>query len=166
MTMQVRLPGLATAAVCAAAACACASFLSAYFGAAWSGMAAFLCCLLLFLSAVMLRPTRGETVACALSGGVFGVMHTLGYSYDTIDSYGLILKNAGTLRTGLLCMAALAAVAFCVCLMLVRLLDALRQICARAEARGTGPKGSGFSGSALRSSSWAPCRTCCCTGLA
>ena len=132
MTMQVKLPGLPAAALCTVAACACASFLSAYFGAAWSGMAAFLCCLLLFLSAVMLRPTRGETVACALSGGVFGVMHTLGYSYDTIDSYGLILKNAGTMLTGALCMAALAAAAFCVCLLLVRLLDALRQICARS----------------------------------
>ena len=128
MTMQVKLPKLSAAALCTAAACACASFLSAYFGAAWSGMASFLCCLLLFLSAVMLRPTRSETVACALSGGVFGVMHTLGYSYDAIDSYGLVLKNDVTLRTGALCMAALAAVAFCVCLLLVRLLDFLRQV--------------------------------------
>ena len=132
MTMQVKLPGLPAGALCAVAACACASFLSAYFGAAWSGMASFLCCLLLFLSAVMLRPTRGEAIACAVSGGVFSVMNTLGYSYDTIDSYGLILKNAGTMLTGALCMAALAAAAFCVCLLLVRLLDALHRVCVRS----------------------------------
>ena len=130
--MTLKLPRLSTGALCAAAACACASFMGAYFGAAWGGTPSFLCCLLLFLSAAALRPTKGEALACALCGGVFGVMHTLGYSYDTIDSYGLILKNAGTLRTGALCMAALAAVAFCVCLLLLRLLDALRQICARS----------------------------------
>lgn len=119
-------------ALCAAAACACASWLSAYFGAPWSGAASYLCCLLLFLSAVMLRPTRGEAIACGLAGGVFGVMHTLGYSYDTINSYGLILKNTKTLLCGALCMLALGLVAFCVCLLLVRLLDHLRRVCARS----------------------------------
>ena len=130
--MTLKLPGLSVSALCAAAACACASWLGAYFGAAWGGMASFLCCLLLFLFTAMLRPTKGEAITCTLSGGVFGVMHTLGYSYDTIDSYGLILKNARTMCAGALCMLALAAVAGCVCLLFVRLLDGLRQRCARS----------------------------------
>lgn len=116
---------------CAVAACACASFMGVYFGAAWSGMASFLCCLLLFLCAALLRPAKREAVFCAVLGGVFGVMYTLGYSYDTMDSYVLVLKNPGTMVRGALCMVSLGAVAFCVCLLLARLLDALRHACAR-----------------------------------
>lgn len=127
--MNVKRPVLA--ALCVPAACACAAALSAYFGAAWSGMASFLCCLLLLLAAAALRPTRREAAVCAVFGGAFGVMYTLGYSYDTVDSYALVLRNAGTMARGAMCMAAMAVVAFCVCLLLVRLMDALRPVCAR-----------------------------------
>ena len=132
MTIQLRLPGAGAMAALAAAACACASFMGAYFGAAWGGMTGFLACFLLFVLAWGLRPTRAESIACGLSGGVFAMMHTLGYSYDTIDSYGLILKNTKTLLTGALCMLALALVAACACLAIVRALDHLRVACARA----------------------------------
>ncbi|MBE5799087.1 MAG: hypothetical protein E7321_03965 [Clostridiales bacterium] len=131
MTIKLKLPGAKAVFGCAAAACACASWMGAYFGAAWGSMAAFLCCCLLFVLALGLRPTRSEMIACGLSGCVFSVMHTLGYSYDTIDSYGLILKSSKTMLCGALCMLALALVAACVCLLLIRALDHLRAVCAR-----------------------------------
>lgn len=132
MTIQMKLPGLGVMAGCAAAACACAGFMGAYFGAAWGSMTGFLACFLLFLLALGLRPTKKEIIACGLSGCVFSVMHTLGYSYDTIDSYGLILKSAKTMLSGALCMVSLALAAACVCLALIRVLDYLRAACARA----------------------------------
>ncbi|MBQ8617906.1 MAG: hypothetical protein IJ418_10430 [Clostridia bacterium] len=131
MTIKLRLPGAAALAGCAAAACACASWMGAYFGQAWGSMAGFLSCLLLFVSALALRPQKGEAIACGLAGCVFSVMHTLGYSYDAIDSYGLILSSAKTLATAALCVIALAFVAACVCFLIVRLLDHLRASCAR-----------------------------------
>ncbi len=131
MTINVKLPGAGAIAASAVAACACAGLMGAYFGAAWGSMTGFLCCMLLFVLALGLRPTRGEAIACGLSGAAFGVMHTLGYSYDTIDSYGLILKSSKTLLDGVLCMLSLALVAACVCLLAVRELDYLRAVCAR-----------------------------------
>ena len=100
MTINVKLPRPGAAALCVLAACACAANMGAYFGAAWGGMLSFLCCLLLLLLALLLRPKAKEAIACGLSGGVFSLMHTLGYSYDTIDSYGLILKSTATLLRG------------------------------------------------------------------
>ena len=138
MTIELKLPRVRAVFGCGVLACACASWMGAYFGAAWGSMAAFLCCLLLFLGALVLRPTKGEAMACGLCGGVFGAMHTLGYSYDTMDSYGLILKSTKTLLTGALCMLALSLVAACVCLMIVRLLDHLRAVCAREGAGDAG----------------------------
>lgn len=131
MNNQLRLPRPGVSAVLAAAACVCASWIRQYFGADAGSMALALCCLLLMLCAAALRPTRKEAAACAVTGAAFGVMHTLGYSYDTMDSYGLILKNAGTLVGGMLCMIALSAMAFCVCLILVRVLDAMKNACMR-----------------------------------
>ena len=133
MNNQLRLLRPRTAAFLVGAACVCSACLKAYFGAEWGGMASFLCCLLLFFCAAALRPERKEAAACLLSGGVFGVMHTLGYSYDAVDSYGLILKNTRTLTTGVLCMLSLSMVACCVCLILVRLLDHLSKHCADDE---------------------------------
>lgn len=130
--MTIHLPGLRAVFACMAISCAMGSSLTAYFGAAWGGMAAFLCCALLLLAACALRPTRGEAIACALSGAVFGAMHTIGYSYDSIDSYGLILKNGRTLVLGALAALSLAVLAACVCLVLVRLIDRMRAVCARA----------------------------------
>lgn len=129
--MTMKLPGLGAAFACAAAGCAMSASLAAYFGAAWGGMAAFLCCTLLLFAACALRPARGEAIACGLCGAVFGAMHALGYSYDSIDSYGLILKNSRTLVTGLLAMISLAVFAACVCLVLIRMIDRMRMSCAR-----------------------------------
>ena len=126
MNNQLRLPRPGVSAALAAAACACAAWIRQYFGADAGSMALALCCLLLMLCAAALRPTRKEAAACAVTGAAFGIMHTLGYSYDTMDSYGLILKNMGTLIGGVLCMIALSATAFCVCLILVRVLDAMK----------------------------------------
>lgn len=140
MTIKLRLPGAAALLGCAAAACACASFMGAYFGQAWGSMPGFLSCLLLFASALALSPQKGEVVACGLAGCVFSVMHTLGYSYDTMDSYGLILSSAKTLVTAALCMLALALTAACVCLLIVRLLDHLRAVCAREGDADTGER--------------------------
>lgn len=138
MTIQLKLPGMGTLFACALAACASAAWMGAYFGAAGSPMLGFIACLLLYVLALSMRPTRGEKIACGLSGGVFSVMHTLGYSYDTVDSYGLIVKSAETIVSGALCMLALALTAACVCLLIIRLLDHLRMICVRtgeADAR-------------------------------
>ena len=130
--MTIKLPGLRAVFACAAASCAMASALTAYFGAAWGGMAAFISCLLLLLAACALRPTRGEAAACGLLGAAFGVMHTVGYSYDTINSYGLILKNMKTLLIGGLCMLSLSVLAACVCLVIIRLMDRMKNACSRA----------------------------------
>ncbi len=127
----VQLPGPWACSLCAAAACACSAWLGGYFGAAWGGMASFLCCLLLFVFALSLRPQRNEGIACGLVGGAFGVLHTLGYSYDTLNSYGLVLKSMKTLVSGALCMFSLALVAACACLILVRALDRLKTLGAR-----------------------------------
>lgn len=132
MTIKLKLPGALAMLGCAAAACACASLMGAYFGAAWGSMTGFLACFLLFSLALILRPVKKEILACGLSGCVFSAMHTLGYSYDTINSYGLILKSTKTMLSGALCMLALALTAACVCLALVRLLDHLREVCARS----------------------------------
>lgn len=140
MNGEKRRSGAGTALGCAGAACVCAYWMGVYFGTAWGSMTGFLACMLLFLLALRLRPTRAETVACLFSGGVFSVMHTLGYSYDTINSYGLILKNTKTLFSGALCMAALALTASCVCLVLVRLLDHLRTTCRRTESADAGER--------------------------
>ena len=140
MTIKLKLPGVPAMLGCAAAACACASWMGAYFGEAWGSMAGFLACALLFVSALMLRPTRSESIACGLGGCVFSVMHTLGYSYDMLDSYGLILKSMKTLVTGALCMLALALTGACVCLLIVRLLDHLRVVCARSGDADSGER--------------------------
>lgn len=131
MNDQLQLPRMRTTAILTVAACACASWLGGYFGAEWNTMVSYMCCLLLMLCAAALRPTKRETTACAMVGTAFGVMYTLGYSYDTMDSYGLVLKNIGTLFSAGLCIIALSAVAFCVSLILVRVLDALKTACAR-----------------------------------
>ncbi len=131
---DIRLPGARGIVLCLAAALVCSAGLQGYFGAAFGGMMTFVGLMMVFLSALSLRPTRAEIAACLLMGGVFGVMHTLGFSYDAIDSYGMILKNMRTLLSGALAMASLALLAACVCLMLVRGMDALRNSLARRGA--------------------------------
>ncbi len=118
---------LRTLSVCALCACICSAGLYQYLGPAWGSMAAFFCCFLLFCVCAALRPQKGEVISCLLMGGVFGSMHTIGHSYDTLNSYGLIMRNMKTLLSGAYCMVSLALVAACVCLLLIRLMDLLRK---------------------------------------
>ena len=127
------VPRLRVLTLCALGASACSYCLGGYFGAAWGGMAAFFCCFLLFACAFALRPDKSEAIACILMGGVFGVMHTLGYSYDTLDSYRMIMKSMKTMVSGALCILALSLVAGCVCLLLIRLLNRLHSMALRKE---------------------------------
>jgi len=71
---MISIPRLREFALCALCASACSAFLGGYFGAAWGGMAAFFCCLLLFVSAVMLRPAPRELLAGALLGVLIGTL--------------------------------------------------------------------------------------------
>lgn len=128
---MISTPRLREIVLCIIAACACCMFLSGYFGDVWRAMSGLLCCALLFLSAVMLRPSKREKIACLLPGGAFGVMYTVGYSYDNLNSYGLLMKNGRTFSGALMCMLALALVAACVCLLAIRLMNRLRDVVRR-----------------------------------
>ena len=124
--MILQLPRLRVIAACGVAACACASALGAYFGADCGGGLAFIGCWLLFVSALSLHPGRAQWIAAAALSALFAAMRTLGASYDAIDSYGLILKNARTLVTASLAMGALFAVALCCILLALALLERVR----------------------------------------
>ena len=130
---MISIPRLRVLLVCALGASACSFGLNRYFGAGWGGMAAFLCCFLLFVICAALQPGKRDTAACLLMGGAFGVMHTIGYSYDTLNSYGMIMRNMETFFSGVYGMAALTLVAGCVCFLLVRLMDVLRDSLIRRE---------------------------------
>ena len=129
---MLQFPRLRTAALLGVAAIACSSWLGAYFGAAYSTTAVLLACWFLFLGATMVMPRAREAALCALLGAFFAAMRTLGYSYDQLDSYGMVLKSAQTLVTGSLACIALFAATFCACVLLLRLLERLRR-CARRQ---------------------------------
>ena len=124
--MILQLPRLRVIALCGAAACACASWLGAYFGEAYGGAAAFIGCWLLFVAALSLRPARREVLGGAVLAAIFAAMRTLGVSYDSIDSYGMIFKNTRTLVTAFLAMVSLLAVALCCILLAFTLLARVR----------------------------------------
>ena len=132
--MILQLPRLRVIAACGVAACACASALCAYFGADCGGGLAFIGCWLLFVSALSLHPGRAQFIAAAALSALFAAMRTLGASYDAIDSYGLILKNARTLVTASLAMGALFAVALCCVLLALALLERVRLRAAGGQA--------------------------------
>lgn len=132
--MILQLPRLRVIAACGVAACACASALGAYFGADCGGGLAFIGCWLLFVSALSLHPGRAQFIAAAALSALFAAMRTLGASYDAIDSYGLILKNARTLVTASLAMGALFAVALCCILLALALLERVRLRAAGGQA--------------------------------
>lgn len=129
---MLQFPRLRTAALLGIAAIACSSWLGAYFGAAYGTTAVLLAFWFLFVGAAMARPRAREAALCALLSAFFAAMRTLGYSYDQIDSYGMVLKSTQTLLRGALACAALFAAASCACLLLLRLLGRLRR-CARRQ---------------------------------
>ena len=127
--MTIQLPRLRFLAPLFAASVFCAAALGGYFP--FGGASVLLACFLLFLLAASVRPTRREWGMAAIPAALFAFFRTVGYSYDTTDSYGLLLKNAKTLLSGALAMAALFAGALCAVVLLFRLLGALRE---RAQA--------------------------------
>ena len=127
--MTIQLPRLRFLAPLFAASVFCAAALGGYFP--FGGASVLLACFLLFLLAASVRPTRREWGMAAIPAALFAFFRTVGYSYDTTDSYGLLLKSAKTLLSGALAMAALFAGALCAVVLLFRLLGALRE---RAQA--------------------------------
>ena len=105
------LPRLRAVPLCFFAAVASATAMGAYFG--MQGTAALIACLLLYWGALALRPSRREAALCALLGAAFSLSRVLGLSYDTMDSYGLIMRSAGTLVAALLAFLSLAHPAAC-----------------------------------------------------
>ena len=53
------------------------------------------------------------SLVCALLGAAFSLSRVLGFSYDAMDSYGLIMRSAGTLAAALLAFLSLAAMSAC-----------------------------------------------------
>lgn len=131
--MNLTFPHLRAVAVSGVAACACAAWLEAYYGASFFGTAVMVSCWLLFLFAWMIHPSRREIIASALPGTLFSIMRVMGFSYDTVDSYGLILKNAQTLKNAALAMLALALAATAVILLLLVLMRQVAKRAAREE---------------------------------
>lgn len=122
--MAIMWPRMRTLALLFLAAIACAAAMDGYFP--FGGTGAALSCFFLFLLTAAVRPTRREWGLGAISAALFAFFRTAGYSYDTTDSYGLLLRNAETLLSGMLAMAALFAAALCAVILIFRLLDALR----------------------------------------
>ena len=121
--MTLHLPAPAVLAAIAAAAAAAAASLCAYFEAG-AGTAVFLACFALFAAAASLRTVRRERVVFGLLALLFSDMRVLGRSYDQLDSYGLIFKNAGAFCRAAVAFVSLFFAAFSFCLLLCRLLHA------------------------------------------
>ncbi len=115
------LPRLRAVPLCFFAAVASATAMGAYFGEAMQGTAALIACMLLFWGACAVRPSRKEAALCALLGAAFSLSRVLGLSYDTMDSYGLIMRSAGTLAIALLAFLSLAAMSACALMLLLAL---------------------------------------------
>lgn len=115
------LPRLRAVPLCFFAAVASATAMGAYFGEAMQGTAALIACLLLYWGALALRPSRKEAALCALVGAAFSLSRVLGFSYDAMDSYGLIMRSAGTLAVALLAFLSLAAMSACALILLLAL---------------------------------------------
>ena len=115
------LPRLRAVPLCFFAAVASAAAMGAYFGEAMQGTAALIACMLLFWGACAVRPSRKEAALCALLGVAFSLSRVLGLSYDTMDSYGLIMRSAGTLAIALLAFLSLAAMSACALMLLLAL---------------------------------------------
>lgn len=122
--MSVTLPCPKKLALLFALSVLCAAAMGSYFP--FGGASVLLACFLLFVLTAAVRPTRQELVIGAFPSALFAFFRTVGYSYDTTDSYGLLLKSAKTLISGALAMAALFAAALCAVALLFRLLGALR----------------------------------------
>ncbi|MBP3427066.1 MAG: hypothetical protein J6M47_02250 [Clostridia bacterium] len=110
-------------ALCFAAAVASSVCLEAYFGMLFGGTAAMIACFFLYTHACLSRPMRSEVVGSLILGGLFSAMRVLGYSYENIDSYGLVMKNMGTLTTAALSFLALTLTAGSAVLLLINLFE-------------------------------------------
>ena len=133
MSTTIQIPRLRVIGACGLLAMICSTAAGAYFGPLFGGTAALMACWLLFVLICCLKPSRRETAASLTLGGFFAVMRVLGYSYDTIDSYGLILKNGKTLLCGAAAALALTLTAACAVLLLLRLSGTLANMAARTD---------------------------------
>ena len=128
---MISLPSLSAGAACFAASIAASIAIGSYFGQSMQGNAMLLTAFFLFLGAVMLRPGKKDMLLAGLSGFVFSFFRVIGSSYDQLDSYGLIMKNAGTMLRALSAFVSLGAVSACAVLLLFALFDHLRTACIR-----------------------------------
>lgn len=131
--MNLPCPRLRTVAAAGVAACICAVWLGAYFGGA--GTPALVAIWLLFLAALAVRPSRREVLCSMLLGALFAVMRVLGFSYDGIDSYGMILKSRGTLLSAWAAALALALTSACAIILMLALMKRLMPHAARQKER-------------------------------
>ena len=131
---MIRTPTLKSIPVCLAAAIAAACAMGAYFGAAMQGTAAMIACFMLFTGACALNPGKQERVFASLLGAAFSAFRVIGYSYDALDSYGLIMKNGSTLFGAVCAWLALAVMSACAVLMIFALLQRIGEWAARGEA--------------------------------
>ena len=127
------IPSLRQGAACFAASLAAAIAIGSYFGPGMQGNAMLLAAFFLFFGAAILRPGKKDVLLAGLSGFAFSFFRVIGSSYDQLDSYGLIMKNAGTMLRALGAFIALGAVSACAVLLLFALFDRLRIACARTE---------------------------------
>lgn len=126
--MTIQLPRLRMIALCGVAAAAAASAIGGYFP--FGGAAVMIACWMLFIGAIAVKPRSREVWIGAIPAAIFAVGRTVGYSYETLNSYGLLLKNAKTLLSGGAAMAAMFAAALCAVLLLTRFLEAVgEQVC-------------------------------------
>lgn len=120
---MIRTPSLKLIALFLAASIAAATAMGAYFGAAMQGTAAMLACLMLFFGAYALRPGKKEMGFAVVLGAAFAAFRVIGFSYDALDSYTLIMKSMSTLMTAACAFAALCAMSTCVILLIFALIE-------------------------------------------
>ena len=131
---MIREPSMKSVPVCLIASVASAWAMGSYFGAQMQGTAAMIACLMLYLAVCALRPDRKTALLCGLFGAAFSAFRVLGYSYDTLNSYGLIMKSAGTLLRAAAAFVSLAAMSACAAVVLLALLGRASQMAVREEA--------------------------------
>ena len=147
--MNLSIPRPGRLAALAAAAVFSAGALCAYFGPDGAQTALFAACLSLFAGASALRPGRHEAAGAALFAALFALMRTLGLSYDRMDSYGLIFKNAGTMLAACAACLSLFAAAWCAALLGFRLLRHLGRFAVRRSPGDSRTRRALFFGCAL-----------------
>ena len=132
---MIKIPTLKLIPICFAAGIAASVTLGSYFGLAMQSTGTMLAVMLLFLGVFMLRTERIERILAAILGAAFAAFRVIGYSYDQLDSYGLIMKNVKTLLSALSAWATLSVTAMCAVLLAFAL---VRRVAAWADRQTEG----------------------------